>query len=168
MPQHKYWQEMYDLKSHSNYVEEYLHRTEHADRLINILLAVASSSSIGAWVVWQQYGFAWGFIIAASQVVAAIKPFLPYRSRLKALSGLSHDLEELSILAETKWFGVSGGLMTAEEINKLQFDIRLKKHKVYKKHLGNLSLPDKQVYMRSAEEAASQHFKNYYKETTNG
>lgn len=168
MPQQKYWQEMYDLKSHSNYMEEYLHRTEHVDRLIKILLAVASSSSIGAWVVWQQYGFVWGGIIAASQVASAIKPFLPYRSRLKALSGLSHDLEELFIQAEAKWFGVSGGLMAAEEINKLQFDIRSKKQKIYKKHLGNLSLPDKQAYLKVAEDAASRHFKNYYKEATSG
>lgn len=164
MSQKKYWQEMYDLKTHSNYVEKYLHETEYIDRLINISLAIASSSSIGAWVVWKQYSLMWGFIIAASQVISAIKPVLPFRYRLKALGGLSHDLEELSIQAETKWFQVAGGSMTAEEINKLQFDIRLKKHTMYKKHLGNHSLPDKQGYMRFAEEAASQHFKNYYKE----
>jgi hypothetical protein len=168
MPQGRYWQELYDLKSHSYYIEEYLNRTEHLNRLVNMWLAIASSSSIGAWVIWRDYGVVWGFIIAASQVINAIKPFLPYRARLGALSGLSHDLEELFIQTEMRWFEVSQGLLAPEEINKLQYDTRLKKHKVYKKHLGDLALPEKESYLRIAEKNAAQHFRNYYKEADDG
>jgi hypothetical protein len=164
MPQGRYWQELYDLKSHSNYMEVYLNRTEHVNRLVNMWLAVASSSSIGAWVIWKEYAVVWAFIIAAAQVVNAVKPFLPYRARLRALSGLSHDLEELCIEAERRWFDVSQGVLVPEDINKLQYDIRLKKHKMYKKHLGGLALPEKESYLRLAEENADQHFRNYFKE----
>jgi len=166
MPQGRYWQELYDLKSHSKYIEVYLNRTEHLNRLVNMWLAIASSSSIGAWVIWRQYGFIWAFIIAASQVINAVKPFLPYRARLRALSPLSHDLEEVCIEAERRWYEVSQGLLSPEEINKLQYDIRLKKHKLYKKHLGDLALPDKEAYLREGEENAKQHFTNYFKETS--
>lgn len=168
MPQAKYWQELYDLKSHSNYIEVYLARTEHLNRLVNMWLAIASSSSIGAWVVWKEYSLVWAFIIAASQVINAIKPFLPYRARLKAVSGLSHDLGELCIEAERRWYEVSHSLLIPEEINKLQYDIRLKKHKLYKKHMGDLALPEKESYLRVAEENAAQHFRNYYKEADDG
>lgn len=164
MPQKKYWQELYDLKAHSNYVGVYRHKTEVIDRGTKMFLAIASSASIGAWVIWQKYSFVWASIIALSQVVNALKPFLPYKSRLKALNGLSHDLEELCIQVEMRWYDVSGGHITAEEINKLQYDFRLKKLKAYKKHLGDFVLPHNPAYLKTAEDRASQHFTNYYRE----
>ena len=53
-------------------------RFQKWDRNINIFLAVASSGSIAAWVVWNRFPFVWGAIIASSQVITVIKPYFPY------------------------------------------------------------------------------------------
>jgi hypothetical protein len=92
MPQSRYWQEMYDLKSHSFYIEKYHQATEQMDRTINSCLAVASSSSIGAWALWKDYAYIWAFIIAASQVVTTLKPFLPYRASKRFISRFRRTL----------------------------------------------------------------------------
>ena len=52
MVQEQYWKEIYQLKTHIGFVELQLERSEGIDRALKIVLAIASSSSIGAWVIW--------------------------------------------------------------------------------------------------------------------
>jgi hypothetical protein len=168
MYQEKYWKELYQLKVHLNYVELYLQDSEYKEKAVNIFLALTSSGSIAAWVIWQKVAVIWAFIIAASQVVTAIKNFLPYKERLKALFGLVHDFEDIVLIAEKKWFDVAEGKLTEEEIHKLQFDIRSKKTMALKKHLGSKILPEKAQLMIKAQASADVYFNNFYpKEKTN-
>jgi hypothetical protein len=160
--QQKYWQELYDLKSHANYVRIYLEKSELHDRGLKICLALASSSSIGAWVIWKELSFVWALIIAASQVINAVKEHLPFKTRLKALSGLQSDLEDLLLFAENKWFDVAEGMLTEDEIHKLQFEIRAKKIRLRNKYLKGMTLPDKHAYLKLAEDLAIQDLNNYY------
>ena len=83
MYQQRYWKELYQLKVHTNYLELYLESSTNVDRGMNIFLAITSSSSICGWAVWQQYSFVWGAAIAASQLITAIKGFLPFKSTEK-------------------------------------------------------------------------------------
>lgn len=158
----RFWQELYDLRSHANYINVYLIRTELHDRLFKVIIAIASSSSIGAWVIWQKFGFIWAVIIATSQVLTAISAYLPYKARLKNLTGLQLALEELALYAEERWFDVAEGNLTEEAIHKLQFEIRVKKIKLQDKFLKNTPLPDKDNYLIEAEKRAYRYFKNYY------
>lgn len=158
----KYWQELYDLRSHANYINFYLLRTELHDRVFKVIIAIASSSSIGAWVIWQKYGLFWSLIIATSQVLTAVSAYLPYKARLKALTGLQPALEELALYAEDRWFDVAEGVLSDEAIHKLQFEIKVKKIKLQDKFLKNTPLPDKDKYLGEAEERSCQYFKNYY------
>ena len=162
MYQEKYWKEMYQLKVHVNYVELYLERSELIDRCINILLAVTSNSSICGWAIWQQYSFVWAVIIAASQLINSVKGFLPYKSRIKPLAGLLHELEELMIFAETRWFDVSESNLTDEEIHKLQFKIRSTKIKSLKKFFPSGTLPEDNKKFSKAENIARTYFNNFY------
>lgn len=60
MVQEQYWKEIYQLKTHINFIELQLEKSENIDRGLNILLAIASSSSIGAWVIWTHLSWLWG------------------------------------------------------------------------------------------------------------
>lgn len=104
MAQERFWKELYQLKVHINYVEAHVHEAEKYDRSLKIFMAVTSSASIGAWVVWKDLSFLWASIIALSQVIAAISPHLPFKERLKTYSSMLHELEELFIQAESKWY----------------------------------------------------------------
>ncbi len=142
MAQERYWKELYQLKVHINYVEAHIHEAEKYDRHIKIFMAVASSASIGAWAIWRELSFLWGGIIALSQVLAAISPHLPYKTRLKTYSSVLHELEELFIQSEAKWHDIALGKHDENEINKARTSLRLQKHKILKNHLPTIVIPD--------------------------
>jgi hypothetical protein len=162
--QNRYWKELFELRVHVNYLEKYMQQSELRDKSVNIFLAVTSSSSICGWAIWYKYSFIWAVIIAASQLIGAVKQFLPYRTRSKAISNILKDLEEFLNLYEMKWFDVAEGKLTEEEINKLQFEIRSKKTKAIQKHLGMNTLPEKGKLFREAKQSAEIYINNFYGE----
>lgn len=162
--QERYWKELFELRVHVNYLEIYMQQSEFRDKAINIFLAITSSSSICGWAIWNKYSFIWAFIIAVSQLISAMKQFLPYRTRWKAISSILKELEELLNLYEMKWYDVAEGKLTSEEINKLQFEIRSEKTKIVQKHLGTNTLPEKGRLFRKAKRSAEIYIKNFYGE----
>ena len=161
--QEKYWTEMVQLKAHVLYLDEYLVRTERMDRTISMFLAIASSASIGTWAVWQKYQLVWAFIIAFSQVLNAVKPYLPYKKRLETLSGLRRDFEEILLLVERRWYDVAEGNLSQEQIHELHSEIREKKSRAQHKHLGLSPLPGNVRFMEKAEQEATLYFRNFYR-----
>ena len=69
------------LRASVYYLQAYQIHSEKWDNRIQIFLAITSSSSIGGWVIWNEYGIIWGSLIAVSQVINAIKRFLPLKSK---------------------------------------------------------------------------------------
>ena len=162
MTQEQYWRELYQLKSHIGFIERLLEKAEQIDRCIKIILAVASSASIGAWVIWSKYSYIWAGVIAISQVISAISPFLPYKNEIKSYSPLLNELEELMIVAESKWHSISEGELSSSEINRARFDIRAIKQKSLKKHIQT-TIPINYRLQRQAEESAVRYLDTFYK-----
>lgn len=162
MAQERYWKELYQLKVHINYVETYIHDAEKRDRHIKIFMAVTSSASIGAWAIWRDLSFLWGAIIALSQVLAAISPYLPYKMRIKTYSSVLHELEDLFIQSEAKWHDIALGKYDEDEINKARTNLRVLKHKILKKHLPSSVIPDDEKKAVKAEELALNYFSTFY------
>ena len=48
------------LRASVYYLQAYQIHSEKWDNGIQIFLAITSSSSIGAWVIWNEYGIIWG------------------------------------------------------------------------------------------------------------
>ncbi|MBB3061770.1 hypothetical protein [Microbulbifer rhizosphaerae] len=161
MVQAQYWKEIYQLKTHIGFIEFQLEKAESVDRALKIVLAIASSSSIGAWVIWNHLSWVWAGIIAFSQVVSAVNPYLPYKSRIKAYSSLLHELEELMIQAEFKWHAIAEGKLTATEINKARFEIRSAKQKSLKKHIQTTISTNNSMHAK-AEASATEYLSNFY------
>lgn len=161
-PQERYWRLFVELKTQSLYINLYQMKTEGRERLINGFLAISSSSSIGGWVIFRDYAFVWGAIIAMSQVIAAVKDYLPYRRRLKALSGFSHDLARLSVNVEHDWFDVSEGRLSAAQIQKKLTNVRGQVVDLTKKHFETHSLPKNQELLDLAEGDAATYFRMHY------
>ena len=161
MAQEQYWKELYQLKTHIAFIERQLEKSEDIDRALKIILAIASSASIGAWAIWSQFSWAWASIIAFSQVISAISPFLPYKSRIKAYSLLLNELEEIMIQAEFKWHSISEGELTATEINKARFEIRSSKQRSLKKHIQT-TIPAVSKLHAEAEASAQDYLNNFY------
>ncbi len=162
MYQEKYWRELDQLKVHVFYLESYLERTVTIDRNINMFLAIASSTSIASWVIWKDLSIVWAAIIAISQAINAIKPYLPYTKRLRSLQGITNDLESLFLTMEDNWFKVSEGFLTEEEIHKLHMRCKEKRRQIIQKYLGTSPLPENKSLMAQAQEHTRNYFNNFY------
>ena len=109
---------MVQLKAHIFYLGYHRRRSDQVDFWIKCVTAVTSSASIAGWAIWQSYGFAWGLVIAVSQVISATKQYLPYETRRKSCNDTCKELENLFIQSESDWYYVSVGTLTNEEIHK--------------------------------------------------
>lgn len=158
----RYWRLFVELSAHSCYIDLYHEKTERIDWWINALLAVSSSTSIGGWAIFREYAFVWGAIIATSQVVGALKELLPFKKRLRALSGLSHDLARLLILAEDGWFDVSRDRLDDAQIQKKMSSINTQVVDLKRRHFDGQSLPRDAKLLYRAEQAAASHFERRY------
>jgi hypothetical protein len=160
--QERYWKELVQLKVHANYLDFYLLGTAQTSARIDGFLAISSSSSIGAWLVWRDWQFVWALVIAASQVINALKSHLPYWQRLKSLSGLVQEFDDLVLFAEERWFDVSEGRLSDEEIHRLHMEVKRRRSRLVNKHLGPVPLPFRDKMFRKAQEQAQLHFDNFY------
>jgi hypothetical protein len=113
-----YLTEVFQLMVAREYMRRY--RTILAGRVtwFGALRAIASSSAIGAWAVWQSYSMVWATILATSQVADALKDVFPFTARHKAANDLVMNLEALLIEALYEAEGVYAGQFTEEEITE--------------------------------------------------
>ena len=162
MSQEHYWKEFYRLKVHINYVEQMLAKTETWDRNIKIFSAITSSTSIGAWVIWKDYALIWGAIIALSQVLGAIRQYLPYKDRLRCYAALLIELEEIQLGVESRWIEISKGECSEATIRKSLDNLRFRRHLAFKKHLPTTTVPEDGPLFKEAERRAQAYFQNFY------
>ncbi len=138
------------------------------DTSIEIFLAIVSNGSIAAWVIWSKAQFIWASIIALSQLVNAIKPYLPYQRRVRNLEPLKIALTELLLQMEEKWYQVSEGQLSDEEIYSLIMELKRQQVKLTNFHLSMTPLPQNQNYFTQAEQKANEYFNlNYIRGTNN-
>lgn len=160
--QQKYWSLLRELKTHVIYLHNFAAKSEWWDKAINIFLAITSSSSIAAWAIWQQYQIVWAVIIALSQVITAVKPFLPFRQRLKPIRDLNDQIQEISLECERHWFSVAEGELTEKEIHDLYISIKDKSLKAEKKALKDIVLPKDRKILALAEKESDLYLSNTY------
>lgn len=156
--QQKYWEELYLTQYAIYYYNFYKEKYEKYDRNVKIFLSVSSSASIGAWTIWKNCGYLWGIIIAASQVINAIKHLFPWESKLKGLSGLLREYSKIYLKADSDLFLISEGYLTIEEINKRTSEIKQLKLDVQLKYLENITLPHNDKLRIKAEELTETFF----------
>jgi len=159
--QNRYWKTMVHLQVHIYYLEAYLLRFQRIERRIGYFLAVAASASIGGWAVWQKYWVVWAFVIAASQVINAVRHLMPYQKRTEVLQGILPDLNQLLLDAERGFFGVSKGAITDEAIHTLTIEIKSRKSTVVDR-LDTCAFGDSAKYLAAAETKAAQYFQGMY------
>jgi len=158
----QYWRQFTQAKEHSIYLHEYIAGDEHFEFWKNIVLAVGSSASIGAWVVWSQFPFIWAAIIALMQVIQAVSPFLPQQKRLKSLRKFSMEFDVVCLQIEEDWFSVSRGKLSEEQIHTKYIAYKKKLQKLEFDHLRELDVPRRPKHLAKAKAAVVSYFNNQY------
>jgi hypothetical protein len=145
-----------------HYLELYQIDQEKRERNLNIFLAIASSGSIAAWAIWDKWSMIWPSIIALSQVVNVIRPYLPYQQRIKGISAAIRELHEIALDAENKWFAISEGQMTNEEIHEEFIRLKQRGVKILSNHFGPSPLPQRRAFIRESEQQAEAYLRSTY------
>ncbi|ACF12793.1 hypothetical protein Ctha_0322 [Chloroherpeton thalassium ATCC 35110] len=160
--QERYWNLFCHLKINSLYTYYYHIETERIDRYLRIFLAITSSASIAAWTIWKEISYIWGGIIAFSQLLNAVKDYLPYQNRMRKLSAFSSDLNTLLLLCERKWYDEASGDMTESEIHQAFMDLKENLKKIDEKYFSESPLPRNNKIFEKAELEAATYFKTFY------
>lgn len=160
--QEKYWSLIKETKGHAIYLSKYLSDAEQKDNRLNMYTAIASSSSIAGWAIWHDIGFVWAVIIAGSQLLNAIRPYLPYGKQMKELEELCKSYDRVSLSTEKDWYKVAEGELCDEEIHDLIHDFKFKKQELYEQALRESRIPHKKNLHKEAEQIAIEYFKIHY------
>lgn len=162
-----YWKYMVQVKVWELYLKAYMQRTYRWDRTIQIFTAVTSSSSIAAWAVWQQLSYLWAGIIAVSQILTAVKSFLPFGERLKLLPELKTDITSLYTMIEAGWYPVSRG-MEETEIHDRIYEYKNRLTEIQERHIKGMILPERADLLKAAEKEAEEYFRLYFPQAHSG
>jgi hypothetical protein len=160
--QQRYWRLLVEVRVHVFYLHHYGSSSEWRDKVVNVFLAITSSSSIAAWAIWQEYTWVWPLLIAASQVASAVKPFLPYNQRRKAIVSLGNHYQSICLQMENRWYSVAEGLLSDKEIHEETITFRGLLQDAERRSLDGAILPRNGKFLRLAESDASDYFASYY------
>jgi hypothetical protein len=159
--QEAYWKQLVTCKIVSCYIKYYRDSQARWINITGIFKAVVTSSTIGAWVVWKQYAIVWGLLLAATQVLDAIKEYIPQTKGRRAASEFVQAMESLIIDARFEWFSVFNGDYTAAEIMDRWRKLAKLMNEIETKYFPD-GLPADHKRQKLAERDAQAYFLNTY------
>jgi hypothetical protein len=160
--QQQFWNELVELRVHWYYLQEYHLLCDSAENKLNWALAIGSNASIASWAVWQKWPQAWASVIAASQVITALRPHMPFKKRSESILAASREIQDAVLWAEREWYPVSTGERTLEEIHECTMDLKHRKATTTATHLATSPLPKKAALLEAAEQQARIYFSVHY------
>jgi hypothetical protein len=150
-----YWKEMEQLKAAAVCIRLCRNRLAKQVRGVELVKVIASSGGIAGWVVWKDYPFVWSGIIAAAQLLDAIKHVFPFAKEHKGASNLTVALELLFIDAQYEWENIYAGKLTEDDIMAARQKMQKLRLEAEHKHFPDgFQPPEKQVTLASEETQA--------------
>lgn len=157
-----YLTEVFQLVVARDYTRRYRDALTRRVTWFGALRAIASSSAIGAWALWQAYPMIWGGIIVASQVADALRDVFPFTIRHKAANDLVASFDLLLIEALYEAEGVYAGQYNDEEITERRRKLMRLRHETEIKHFPTGPLPERKDLLALADEAAITYFDSIF------
>jgi hypothetical protein len=151
---------MLELKVATAYIRRYRDHLGRWTTGLGTVRAIASSGGIAGWAVWHEYAFVWALIIAASQVVDALKDVFPFTKKHKAASAHTIILGSLFIDAQLEWENIFSGRYTDDEITKRRHKLMKLQHDAER-----TSFPDGLAFQEALFAQAQQEAQDYFKAT---
>ncbi len=156
---------MVQLKVDSYYTGTYVADAEFKDNSLTMFGAIMATTSVSTWAIWQKFDIIWAILVAASQVLAATKQYLPYKKRIAPMRAVSYLYEEIFLEAESMWYDISQGNKTESEINQLMTELKGKQLKAWKKSIGDVTIPHRPKIRERADKLTAEYFTQAYNTT---
>jgi hypothetical protein len=157
----KIWATLCNVKFKTYLLQEILHKYQTMERTINIFLAIASCGSIAAWAIFREYQFLWAIIIAFSQVITAIRPYIPYSKYVKVFNMKCMEASLMNVELDRMFHNLRTRKVKEDEIQNQYYSLEERKAKM-------LSFEDELVFketpkmIKRANERMANFLKNNY------
>ncbi len=173
-PLDMYWNTMFQLKGQSIYLDERLRKLERWNNGLTIGLLVASSGSLSGWTgIWsylKQIGifpelpeqFLSNTFTIISQIATVTYFAFNFPKRLKAVSALRNEIDDLFLQSRADWFQVLMGTLNDSEIYERLTIIEAQKNKVTNQYFSDSSVPLNKRLSKKANEKATIFFRNHF------
>lgn len=121
------WTQLQNSKYKEFQLDILLERFQKRDRLSNIFLVIVTSSSVSAWAIWHDKQFLqwiWAVIIAISQLISLIKPYLNYSKYTKELNEKHFLLQTLNVEYEKLWLAFKFERIDIQQAFEKTFELK--------------------------------------------
>ena len=161
------WNQMQNSKFKEFYIDLLLEKYQKRDRTINIFLVIVTSTSISAWAIWQipYLAWLWAAIIAISQIISLIKPYLNYTKYAKELNEKHFLLQTLNVEYEKLWVSFKFEKISNEKAFERAFELKntLTKGMNFS---DDIIISDNKDLQVIAKEKVAIHLKTYFNHKT--
>ena len=161
MIRNKIWYNLVNSKFKCYYISYTIKKYQKRNILINSFLAIVSISSVSAWVVWQTLPWLWALIIASSNILIAIKPFLLLERKIKELNEKLALLENIQIEYERLWYELESGKIDKEIASEKFFGIYEKQIRSIRTSDDILIRIDNKIKKKADSDTDKYIFNNY-------
>lgn len=160
--QDQYWSYMHQVRFAIFYLDLCADWAYRIDSAIKAFSAIVSSSCIAAWAIWQKLMNVWAIIIAVSQVINAVKAYLPYSARLKNIEAGQKSMKLLYSKMEFNWFLVQAGELTEKQINELLYEFKKEYVEIESQSLKGDVLLKNETRRKEAEAQTNSYFETFW------
>jgi hypothetical protein len=144
---------MEELKAASICMRLCRNRLARRVKTVDLLKAIASSGGIAGWVIWKDYPFMWTAIIAAAQLLDAIKGVFPFARDHKAASELTVALELLFIDTQYEWERIRARKINEDGVMMARRKLRRLMLEAEQRHFPDGFQPSARLARLAAKEA---------------
>jgi len=134
----KIWYSLVECKTNEYYAAKVTRIYQWAEWISNSFLVITTSSSVAAWAIWTDLYVLWAIIIAISQILMLLKPFLLFPRYIKTYNEKAISYQYLSWELEKLWYNLENNKLNEESAFE-QFD------KIKQKLIENDRFPDEVI-----------------------
>jgi len=120
----KIWYLLVDSKTNEKYSSLVVKKYQIFDLLLNIFLALATSSSIAAWAIWNKFPALWILIIGISQVLMIVKPYFLFPKYIKVFNEKSIRWQQMTVELEHLWYELNEENIDEKKASKTYFEFK--------------------------------------------
>lgn len=154
-----FWYDFGEMLYRSYYLDAYKRRTKRIDRLMSVIIALVSSSSIASWTLWGKYPFLWACLTMASQILSLMKPYFHFTQLITYIDLCVPELDELIKDMENTWRTIDQ--MSENDILSSCNEFSKRYLKLDAKYLNTLDMPISKRCQETAMVQRDRYLSNY-------
>lgn len=155
-----FWYSYCEMLYRTYYLKEYKLKIADRDRCVSWFVALATSASVAAWLVWQRYPALWSAIAIIVQFIGVIYPTLNYSKKEYALNLMIQDTQRIADEMAREWIFIDD--TPDKKIAKMILDYESRYHEQDNKYLLSLNLRPNIKISESATTEREQYLSVHY------